>query len=391
MNGKQIAICANILIGLISNPALAVIVSGGTSFVGDKKLAYVGIIPLNIVGPTHPFLPQINTHRVWLNKVLHRLAKRREPIQIIIEGNEQTLKNAQKEAASYNPVFQLGILPTIIQYAQQCAGNNGIIRFTYADHQGKEMRLMGALCNLFKSRPIVSGMAQLKKLYGDCTVQELFNELDTTKNELAHYVDSLTPTSHGHQIFSAYLSSLNHGIEAINQFFINYVGPRYKKSALLLDTIYAIQKKSLDAAHNFVQCHSTLSKAILAAGIFRALDISFRTGDNTFFIGSSFQVRQLLQTLRNPHEASLATDNPPAQLLTDDECKALQKGIIKTFNKPESLCCVTCQTVAPTMKCCGRCRKAYYCSAACQQADWPHHKKTCQQQSLKKPAQCGLL
>ncbi|KAJ6516747.1 ankyrin repeat-containing domain protein [Mycena vitilis] len=41
-------------------------------------------------------------------------------------------------------------------------------------------------------------------------------------------------------------------------------------------------------------------------------------------------------------------------------------------------CCDTCGKVVPSLKNCGRCRIARYCSNECQVKAWPTHKKTCQ-------------
>ena len=35
------------------------------------------------------------------------------------------------------------------------------------------------------------------------------------------------------------------------------------------------------------------------------------------------------------------------------------------------------QVLLPELMKCSKCRRARYCSAACQLADWPRHKKAC--------------
>jgi hypothetical protein len=40
-------------------------------------------------------------------------------------------------------------------------------------------------------------------------------------------------------------------------------------------------------------------------------------------------------------------------------------------------CCQKQATVTVKLSACSRCKKTYYCSAACQKQDWKQHKKTC--------------
>lgn len=51
------------------------------------------------------------------------------------------------------------------------------------------------------------------------------------------------------------------------------------------------------------------------------------------------------------------------------------------IHRPKTCTISTCTPKGPLMKC-SSCRKAYYCSRACQVEDWPTHKKTCNKPSL---------
>lgn len=52
--------------------------------------------------------------------------------------------------------------------------------------------------------------------------------------------------------------------------------------------------------------------------------------------------------------------------------------------------CSSCQTTVPGMSKCARCRVPYYCSAACQRADWPAHKSTCRRDAAQLPSTRGV-
>ncbi len=44
---------------------------------------------------------------------------------------------------------------------------------------------------------------------------------------------------------------------------------------------------------------------------------------------------------------------------------------------PSGKACANCQTVLKEAKRCSRCKQAFYCSTACNQAHWSQHKKDC--------------
>lgn len=62
-----------------------------------------------------------------------------------------------------------------------------------------------------------------------------------------------------------------------------------------------------------------------------------------------------------------------AELCDKERAKKIDEKVMKHFHK-----CATCHSAAGiTLKVCGRCKKVWYCSTACQAKDWKTHKNVC--------------
>lgn len=70
-------------------------------------------------------------------------------------------------------------------------------------------------------------------------------------------------------------------------------------------------------------------------------------------------------------------------LLCSAECMHVCKKITMEFPGTDVECEV-CHKTFKKIKTCGRCKRAYYCSVACQRADWPVHKLQCFVSTLTK-------
>lgn len=90
-----------------------------------------------------------------------------------------------------------------------------------------------------------------------------------------------------------------------------------------------------------------------------------------------FDAPFLIHTPHRPHLPPSTVHRPHSPSIQND----ITGASTATAMEPESKqLCVCCGNAAASK--CSRCKAAVYCNAACQQANWREHKKTCNHPNL---------
>lgn len=159
----------------------------------------------------------------------------------------------------------------------------------------------------------------------------------------------------------------------INQNIINMI--QEKLNELTNNAISAIKSHNLEL----------LKKLILQIGVDGIFDANGNTLlDHAFSINCPEIIIYLLQNSKDPQELlsrfpfeSISPSSQVFELMLDlayDRSKSTASTHVAS-EQPQKAICQVC--TSKTDKLCSKCKKVYYCCAACQKADWKNHKQSC--------------